>query len=290
MKKKLVFPAFLLLALSLYGQSNSSSLNTAIHNAALQIQEGLEKNSTIVVYQFESQNSQLSDYILKELFDRLVNSRQFIVLDRTAQEVVDAEIDFQFTRSAGMISDDSLANLTQRIGAGAIVTGSLDDAANEYRFRIRVIGTETTAAIVSYVASIDKNDRQVNAFSRQQLTSNQKLIIGVQNLLFGLGSWLNGDIAGGITVTGAYVVAAGLMVVEAAALDRDSPAAGVPATIGISMAGLTMIYGFVRPFIYNRSPQAASVLDNTRPRIDIVSGSYGENSIPSVQLSWSIQF
>jgi hypothetical protein len=37
------------------------------------------------------------------------------VLDRTAQEVINAELDFQFNQSAGMISDDSLASLIKRI-------------------------------------------------------------------------------------------------------------------------------------------------------------------------------
>jgi hypothetical protein len=91
----------------------------------------------------------------------LVSSRQFTVLDRTAQEVVDAELHFQFITSAGMISDDSLASITRRIGAQAIVTGSLDDMGDKYRFRIRVIGTETIQAIVSFVGDVNKNDHRI---------------------------------------------------------------------------------------------------------------------------------
>ncbi|MCL1837307.1 MAG: hypothetical protein FWG46_07160, partial [Treponema sp.] len=60
-------------------------------------------------------------------------------------------------------SDESLASLTKRIGAQAIVTGSLDYAGNEYRFRMRVIGTETTAAIVSHTETVHKNDRRITA-------------------------------------------------------------------------------------------------------------------------------
>ena len=291
MKRLIITVVFLLITLSLHGQSRDIvSLDEAIRNSVLHIQDGLNKDSTIVVYQFQSQNARISDYILKELFNLLVNSRNFIVLDRSAQEVIDAELDFQFNRSAGMISDDSLASLTRRIGAGAIITGSLDDSGNEYRFRIRVIGTETTAAIVSYAVSVSKNDRRITALSTHQPSVGQKIGTGAVNILFGLGSYLEGDIAGGITLTAGYIVTAGLFVIEATALDWDNPAVGVPATIGFTVAGLTVVYGFVRPFIYNRSRYIAAVVDNIQPKIVLVADPNTGGGNFGFQLSYSIKF
>ena len=265
MKKGVVTVVFLLAALSVFGQSNDGTLDWAIQNAAGQIQDGLNKGSTIIVYQFHSHNPRLSDYILKELFDKLVNSRKFIVLDRSAKEVINAELDFQFKESSGMISDDSLASLTKRIGAEAIITGSLDDAASEYRFRIKVIGTETTAAIVSYAVSVNKNDKRIKGFEQPGI--GQNIGTGALNIVFGLGSYLEGDIWGGVTISAGYAVAVGLFIIEGAALDWDSPAVGVPATIGVVTAGLTLAYGFARPFIYHYSPGLASVMDNTHLKI-----------------------
>jgi hypothetical protein len=289
MKKGFLTVALALAALSAYGQSGGIvSLDEAIRDSAAQIQNGFDRGSTVIVYQFQSQNAKVSDYVLKELFNLLVNSYRFIVLDRSAQMVVDAELDFQFNRSAGMISDDSLASLTKRIGAQAIVTGSLDDAGGEYRFRIRVIGTETTAAIVSYAVSVSKNDRRVAALAPQEKNTGEKIGTGALNILFGLGSYLEGDITGGVTITGGYAAAIGLFVIEAAALDWDSPAVGVPATIGVTAAGLAIVYGFARPFIYNHSPKAASVMDNAQPRIAITSDLYGSHI--GFQASYTIKF
>ena len=288
MKKGVLAVVFLLAALSVFGQSKDGTLDGAIQNAAQQIQDGLSKGSTIVVYQFQSHNTRLSDYILKELFDKLVNSHKFIVLDRSAQEVINAELDFQFNKSAGMISDDSLVSLTKRIGAQAIITGSLDDAASEYRFRIKVIGTETTAVIVSYAVSVNKNDKRIAGFENRQRTAGQKIGTGALNILLGLGSYLEGDIAGGITLTAGYAVAAGLFTIEATALDWDNPAVGVPATIGVTLAGLTFVYGFARPFIYNYSPQLAAVMDNTHFKIvQLPNTGVGTTAF---QLSYSVKF
>ena len=291
MKKMYTTLVFLLVVLSVYGQSKGgASLDDAIHNSALQIQDGLNARSTIIVYQFQSDNAKVSDYILKELFNFLVNSRQFTVLDRSAQQVVNAELDFQFNTSAGMISDDSLANLTRRIGAQAIVTGSLDDAGDEYRFRIRVIGTETTAAIVSYVGRVNKNDKRIVALLGRQKGFGEKIGTGALNIVLGLGSYIEGDVSGGITITAGYAIAAGLMVVEATMLDWDSPAVGIPATAGVCIAGVTLVYGFARPFIYNKSPQLASAFDNTRAGIVLTSDKTGEFYNTGFQLTHTIKF
>jgi len=288
MQKKIFTVVLFLTALSVFAQSKELSLDYAIQNASQQIQEGLKRSSTIVVYQFQSHNPRLSDYVLKELFDKLVNSHKFIVLDRGAQEVVNAELDFQFNKSSGMISDESLASLTKRIGAEAIITGSLDDTGNDYRFRIRVIGTETIAAIVSFTVSVNKKDKRIAGFSNRQPDSAEKLGLGLLNILLGLGSYIDRDVAGGITITAGYAIAAGLFVVEATMLDWSSPIVGTPATVGVTVAGLTLVYGFARPFIYHRAPRVADILDSTK--FKIVQMPVSDNGALAYQLSYSIKF
>jgi hypothetical protein len=295
MKRRFIPFLLFLVALSAHGQSSNNnapavSLDDAIRDSSLHIQDNLNQGSTVIVYQFQSQNEGLSDYILKELFNLLVNSHRFVVLDRSAQEVINAELYFQFNESAGMISDDSLASLTKRIGAQAIITGSLDDTGSEYRFRIRAIGTETTAALLSYVVSVNKNDRRVAAFLNRQPGIGQKIGTGTLNLLFGVGSYLERDITGGITISAGYAVAVGLFIIEATALDWDNPAAGVPGTIGFAVAGVTVVYGFARPFIYNRSRHIAAFVDNLQPKIVLASDQGTGNSNFGVQLSYTIRF
>jgi hypothetical protein len=209
---------------------------------------------------------------------------------RMAQALIAPALVSTDTTKIGAKGDDNLASLTERIGAEAIITGSLDDTGSEYRFRIRVIGTETTAAVMSYAATVNKNDRRIVAFSNlRPKTTGEKIGTGVLNTLLGLGSYLDGDIAGGLTLTAGYATATGLFVIEATMLDWDSPAVGVPATIGAAIAGVTLVYGFVRPFIFSRSPQMIAVLDNMRLKIVPTMGEYtGRNNI-GIQLSYSLK-
>ncbi|MDR0473444.1 MAG: penicillin-binding protein activator LpoB, partial [Treponema sp.] len=224
MKRSFTVIVFFLIALSVYGQSNVS-LDEAILNSANQIQDGLNRGSKIVVYQFQSHNKRVSDYVLKEMFNLLVNSKKFTVLDRASQDVIKAERDFQYVQNAGMVSDESLMSLTKIIGAQAIVTGSLEDMVTEYRFYVKVIGTETTEALVSFAGSVSKNDKRINALRPKN--AGDKIGTGALNILLGLGSYIEGDVAGGITLTAGYALAAGLFVTEALAVDWDSPMVGV---------------------------------------------------------------
>jgi hypothetical protein len=287
--KIIIFAGLILLAaLTVHGQANVGTLDGAIHNAVQQVQNEIAKGQTIIVYQFESHNQRLSDYVLKELFNALVNSHRFIVLDRTAQEVIDAELYYQFSTSAGMISDDSLASLTKRIGAQAIVTGSLDDTVNYYSFRVRVIGTETTEAVVSFTENVDRKDKLIAGFEGRK-SAGQNILTGALNIALGLGSYLEGDGWGGASITMGYALAAGLIVIELTLLDWGDPAVGVPITTGVAVAGLTFAYGFARPFIHNRAPRMAAVLDNAKADIVMVSDAFG-NRNAGFQARYTIKF
>jgi hypothetical protein len=288
MKRAIIAGLALFAALGVYGQAMVGSLDEAVSEASRHIQADLDKGQTIIVYQFDSHRKRLSDHILKELFNELVNTRKFVVLDRSAQEVIDAELYYQFNTSAGMISDDSLASLTKRIGAQAILTGSLDDTVSYYSFRVRVIGTETTEAISSFTAIVDRDDKLISGFEGRR-SAGQKVLTGALNIALGLGSYLEGDYWGGATVTAGYAVAAGLVFVEIFALDWGDDAVGIPITTGFVVAGLSFAYGFARPFIFNRAPRMAAVLDNAKAGIVVVQDSYG-NRNAGFQATYTIKF
>jgi hypothetical protein len=278
----------LLAVLGVYGQTIVGSLDEAIREATRHIQSDLTKVQTIIVYQFDSPRHRLTDHILKELFNELVNTHKFTVLDRSAQEVIDAELYYQFNTSAGMISDDSLASLTKRIGAQAILTGSLDDTISYYSFRVRVIGTETTEALSSFTAIIDKDDKLIAGFEGRK-SAGHKILTGALNIMLGLGSYLEGDGWGGATITAGYAVAAGLVITEIFLFDWEDPYVGVTGTIGFAAAGVTLVYGFARPFIYNRAPRISAILDNAKTNIVMVSDSFG-NRNAGFQATYTIKF
>ena len=293
MKIKLIAIIFLLTALSVYGQSNRTiPLDSAIEEAAKDMDARITAKSKIALISFNSPSVPFSDYVLDELAANLVNSRHLRVVDRKEIDLIREELDFQYS---GDVDDNSMQELGRMLGAQSIVSGSLTDIGGTYRIVIRVLNVQTAAVEVQYRTNII-NDSKVKALldgtskpPKKPATTADKIGTGALNIIPGLGSYLKGDIAGGITLTAGYAIAAGLIVLEVTALDWDSPMVGVPITAGVSIAGLTLAYGFIRPFIYNRSSRMAYILDNTRTGMVMASDRSGNNA-PAFQLSYSIKF
>jgi len=286
MRKRLATMVFLLAALSVYGQSNRPvPLDRAIEEAGKNIDARISAKSVIALINFNSPSVSFSDYVLDELTANLVNSGHLIVVDRKQIDLIRGELNFQYS---GDVDDNSMQELGRLLGAQSIVSGSLTDIGGTYRIVIRVLNVQTAAVEVQYRTNI-VNDNKVKALlggtakqPKKPATTGQKIGTGALNIFLGLGSYLERDFAGGITLTAGYAAAGGLVAIEALVLDWDSPAVGVPATIGFTVAGLSLVYGFVRPFIYNASPQLAAVMD-TGPAIVLTADN-------GLQLTYTLRF
>jgi hypothetical protein len=73
---------------------------------------------------------------------------------------------------------------------------------------------------------------------------------GFMNLAFGLGSYLQGDIPGGVIVTGGYAASIALITWELA-LTRNDAGAGYLGPVGIGLGAASLVFGFIKPFIFN---------------------------------------
>jgi TolB-like protein len=93
-----------------------------------------------------------------------------------------------------------------------------------------------------------------------EFSGGRRFRAGVLNLALGLGSFTMGDWRNGLIVLGGYGIAGGLVAYEILALTYDDDLAGIPGAIGLGVAGATVLYGFIAPLVYNRSPKAAAAL------------------------------
>jgi TolB-like protein len=107
---------------------------------------------------------------------------------------------------------------------------------------------------------------------------------GVLNLGLGLGSFIQGDWAGGLTLLGGYGAAAGLIIWELS-LSYEDPIAGIPGGIGLGVAGVTAVYGFIRPMLYNKNRALAEIADGIN--ISVAPGIRGGEA---VRLSYTVKF
>jgi len=146
------------------------SLNTAIREAAAQMETRLNAGTKVALINFTSPSQAFSEYVLDELSSVLVNNGHLVVVDRANLDKIRQELGFNMS---GEVSDASMQEIGQMLGAQALVTGSLTSIADLCRVMFKVIITETAAVTVQYPADII-NDRRVQAL----LASDARASVG----------------------------------------------------------------------------------------------------------------
>ena len=137
---------------------NTVTLDQAIQEASKDIEDNVQAGQKIAVLNFTSPSEQFSEYVLKELSDRLVNGRKLVVVDRNELDLIRQEENFQLS---GEVSDESAQAIGKKLGAQLIVSGSIDAIGNIYRFRVRTLAVETAAVETSYSADVAPKETRV---------------------------------------------------------------------------------------------------------------------------------
>jgi TolB-like protein len=244
------------------------SLNESIEKAQQDIDQKLTAGTKIVVFNFTSPSARFSDYVLEELTARLVNSGKLMVVDRQNLDLIQKEMDFQYS---GEVSDDSMQSIGQKLGAQSIVSGSLTEVSGEYRLRFRTISVETAAIEVLTNANV-RNDSQTRGLFTSESsigltwTNGEKWAKGAMNMAFGLGSftmkdWLGGSIVAGGELAGAILLIIGITSSTYSSTDdgrgntssSSSSGNGVASLSGILLTVGSLVFGYARPFSYDKS-------------------------------------
>jgi len=123
------------------GGSTEISLNEAIQQTAEKISAKLPAQSRVVILSFDSYNTELSNYIMRELAGSLFNNK-IEVADRQSLEYIYRELNFQIS---GDVSDESAQAIGKFLGAQLVISGVLTDVEDAYRFRTSAIQAETAA-------------------------------------------------------------------------------------------------------------------------------------------------
>jgi len=232
------------------------TLDGAIEAGAVRITDRLNPTGNemlkikVVVLNFRSDSTRLSNYVLDEMMMYLVNSDKVTVVDRANLELIQQEMQFQMS---GEVSDSSAQAIGQKLGAQSIVSGSIDDMGDVFRIRFKTINVETAVIQVQSAHDVQKN-AQINTLMGTQskpaqpaattttttttttapssqpaarpapapaarpttaYSTGRKMGAGILNLGFGLGSITMGDffgfvVVGGLDLAGWICIVSGL--------------------------------------------------------------------------------
>ena len=155
--KSRLFPVMLVLACAgLFAQN--VSLEEAVQSSAQTIDSRLPKGSKVAVLSFTASKQDLSSYVIDEIAAAISASNKIQVIERQYLDVIRKELNIQMS---GDVSDDEVRRVGKQLGAQYVVTGSLVDVGNAYRFRVAAINVESAVREASPVSNIHINDPQV---------------------------------------------------------------------------------------------------------------------------------
>ena len=302
MKKVVVFVGMFCCVASMF----ATDLRTALKETAEQFSSSLKAKSVVAIIGIYSDSNDLSEFMLDELAAQFIRIRKLTIADRVNLEVIKKEMSFQMS---GEVGDESIQQLGAKVGAETVVMGVLKEFGGIYNLTLRALNVTTAAITDMYRTNVDLSGmeiRMLGAKGKKIRGAKSGVVkVGLQNLLFGLGSYRNGHYGDGAFLTVAHLTSWVFLISGASLLATDIPhaddyrniekdgrgnwldpyktaaykaarksseskkAAGVALISLFPFVALTaIIYGSVVPYYYER-PRLIAFGDNSGFRFDL---------------------
>lgn len=280
--KKIIFTLmFSLIGIAAsFSQSKGVTIDNALTQAAEKFSSSLKNKTTVAILGISSSYNELSEYMLGELTTDIVQFRKLQVVTRANLDVIKKEMNFQLS---GEVSDETMQRLGAKTGAQTVISGTFKPLGTLYVLDIQAFDVTTATIQDTYRVNVASDEtlelltkkKVVNAAGKIQsndYTAGERLGIGFQNILLGLGSYRNGHWGDGIFLTGSKLMVSYLLF---AAEDESE----LDFALGLGIVSLA--YGFVRPFFYHKNNSV-----NLSMNIGVIPTAHGVEPGVSYRLSW----
>lgn len=283
--KKIIFTLmFSLIGIAVsFSQAKGVTIDNALKQAAEKFSSSLKNKTTVAILGISSSYNELSEYMLGELTTDIVQLRKLQVVTRANLDVIKKEMNFQLS---GEVSDETMQQLGAKTGAQTVISGTFKPLGTLYVLDIQAFDV-TTATIQDTYRSNVVSDETLELLTKKKIvgtsgkiqandyTAGERLGIGFQNLLFGLGSYRTGHWGDGLFLTGSRLMAILLLYTATADTSDDS------LNLAMGWTCASIAYGFVRPFFYHKNNSV-----NLSMNIGAIPTAHGVEPGVSYRLSW----
>lgn len=266
MKKFVVLLGMFLCAVLMY----ATNLQTAIKDVAVQFSSTLKPRSVVAIIGIYSENAELSDFMMDELTLHFIKIKKLTIADRVNLAAIKKEMNFQLS---GEVGDESIQQLGAKIGAETVIQGVLKQYGGVFTLTIRALNVKTAAVSDMYRMNVELGEVEMNMLGMKakrakkilRTTSGKPInptLVGFENMLFGLGSYMSGHYGDGAFLTATHAIAwiflgagsAMMAIANSGPTSAARPNAGLTGIILISLYPFieltAIIYGAIRPYYY----------------------------------------
>jgi len=139
---------------AVHAQTPAVGLDEAIRNAAAGLSAGMGRDTRVAVVSMEAGSAVMSNHLIDELIVALVNTGEFLVLNRAQLGLVAAELDMHID---GWVDEATAQSIGRFAGVQFILTGAFEPLGEVYRFRVQAIEVETAIIRRVFTANV-QND------------------------------------------------------------------------------------------------------------------------------------
>lgn len=276
--KKIIFTLmFSLIGVAVsFSQAKGVTIDNALKQAAEKFSSSLKNRTTVAILGISSSYNELSEYMLGELTTDIVQLRKLQVVTRANLDVIKKEMNFQLS---GEVSDETMQQLGAKTGAQTVISGTFKPLGTLYILDIQAFDVTTATIQDTYRANV-VSDETLELLTKKKVvgtsgkiqandyTAGERLGIGFQNILLGLGSYRNGHWGDGILMTAADGIAILCAVYGGGSITG-------------TIIGASIAYGFVRPFYYHKNSNVKISMN-----VGAVQTSHGLEPGVSYKISW----
>lgn len=274
MKKLFSIILAMCVSVTAFTQSNLTNINDALKQAAAQFSESLKANTTVAILGISSSSADLSEYMLDELTTNVVQTRKLQVVTRANLDVIKKEMNFQLS---GEVSDETMQRLGAKTGAQTVISGTFKQLGTAYRINIQAFDVTTAVVQDVYQANVSDDDTLALLTKKKVVDSSGKVTknaydytagervgMGFQNMLFGLGSYTHGHWGDGLFMTAVEGLGVVFIFLELTdegedRYDAEGRYTGTDfsyegfSNLGLGLIAASWLYGFIRPCFYHKN-------------------------------------
>ncbi len=271
-----------------FAQPKGVTVDNALKQAAKQFSSSLKNGTTVAILGISSSYGELS-----KLTTNVVQLRKLKVVTRANLDVIKKEMNFQLS---GEVSDETMQQLGAKTGAETVISGTFKPLGTFYVLDIQAFDVTTAAIQDTYRVTVSDDDtldiltkkKVVGTSGKIQTndyTAGERIGIGFQNILLGLGSYRNGHKGDGLLMTITEEI--GLLCIYEGYIigteddDNEFVVDQNTANLGLFLVASSCVYGFVRPFFYHKNSNA-----NISMNIGAIPTPNGIEPGVSYKLSW----
>ena len=153
------------------------NIDTALQHVCDDTERRLSSDAILCVMEFTTSKKEMSEYIQTKIMTSMVESGKIRVVTRSHLDKVNRELNFHMS---GYVSDETALDICKKLGANAIIFGSLRELDNQYYLEVKMLDVESAAYRLFKVYEFSRTSKSEQLMGRAEIYYKTSISFGAE--------------------------------------------------------------------------------------------------------------